>query len=178
MRVINRPLALILAAALIAVSVIVIADVIAFAVHVSPIVAHWPAWYGWAGRTHWNALVIKVWSVVLIIVGTIVLAFELKPRRVTRLKLRSDEKATDAAMTRKGLAGTLRAAALDIDGITGAAVTIRRRRARVAATSAARGRGAAGALQEPVVASVRRNLEDLKMLHPPRLTVRVVPRSR
>lgn len=178
MRLINRPLALILAAALAAVSVIVIADVIAFAVHVSPIVAHWPAWYSWAGRTQWNALVIKVWSIVLLVLGAIVLAFELKPRRVTRLKLRSDEKATDAAMTRKGLAGTLRAAALDVDGISGAAVTIRRRRARVAATSAARGRGAASALREPVVASVRGHLEGLEMLHPPRLTVRIVPRSR
>jgi Family of unknown function (DUF6286) len=178
MRVINRPLALVLAAALVAASVIVIAEVIAFAVHAGPVILHWPAWYSWATRTHWNALVIKVWSVILIIVGTIVLAFELKPRKITRLRLRSEEKATDAAMTRKGLAGALRAAALDIDGISSAAVKVRRRRARVAATSVARGRGAADALKEPVAASVRQHLEDLEMLRPPRLTVRVVPRSR
>lgn len=140
MRVINRPLALVLAAALVAASVIVIIEVIAFIAHAGPVVVHWPAWYRWAARTHWNALVIRVWSVILIIAGAIVLAFELKPRRVTRLKLRSDEKATDAAMTRKGLAGTLRAAALEIDGISKAAVTVRRRRARVAATAAARDR--------------------------------------
>ena len=138
MRVINRPLALVLAAALVVASVIVIIEVIAFAVHAGPVVVHWPAWYRWAAKTSWNALVIKVWSVILIIAGAIVLAFELKPRRVTRLKLRSDDKATDAAMTRQGLAGTLRAAALDIDGISKAAVTVRRRRARVAATAAAR----------------------------------------
>jgi hypothetical protein len=177
MRVINRPLALILAAALVTAGVIVIVEVIAFALHAGPVV-HWAAWYSWADKTRWNALVIKVWSVILIIVGAILLGFELKPSRVTRLKLRSDEKATDAAMTRKGLAGALRAAAVDIDGISSAAVRVRRRRARVAATSAARGREAAGALQEPVVASVRQHLEDLEMLHPPRLTVRVVPRSR
>ena len=123
MRVINRPLALVLAAALVVASVIVIIEVIAFAVHAGQVVVHWPAWYRWAARTSWNALVIKVWSVILIIAGAIVLAFELKPRRVTRLKLRSDDKATDAAMTRQGLAGTLRAAALDIDGISKAAVT-------------------------------------------------------
>jgi Family of unknown function (DUF6286) len=178
MRVINRPLALVLAAALVAASVIVIIEVIAFIAHAGPVVVHWPAWYRWAARTHWNALVIKVWSVTLIIAGAIVLAFELKPRRVTRLKLRSDEKATDAAMTRKGLAGTLRAAALDIDGISKAAVTVRRRRARVAATSAARDRGAADALIEPVAEAARQRLENLQMRHPPHLRVRVFPRSR
>lgn len=178
MRVINRPLALILAAALVAAGVIVIAEVIAFAVHAGPVVVHWPAWYSWAAKTYWNAPVIKVWSVILLIVGAIVLTFELKPPRIARLKLRSDEKATDAAMTRKGLAGVLRAAALEVDGISGAAVKIRRRRARIMATSAARGRRAAGALREPVVTSVRRHLENLEMLRPPFLTVRVVPRSR
>ena len=119
-----------------------------------------------------------MWSVILIIAGAIVLAFELKPRRVTRLKLRSDEKATDAAMTRKGLAGTLRAAALEIDGISKAAVTVRRRRARVAATAAARDRAAADALREPVAEAARQRLENLQMRHPPHLRVRVLPRSR
>jgi hypothetical protein len=178
MRVINRPLALVLAAALVVASVIVIIEVIAFIAHAGPVVVHWPAWYRWAAKTSWNALVIRVWSVILIIAGAIVLAFELKPRRVTRLKLRSDEKATDAAMTRKGLAGTLRAAALEIDGISKAAVTVRRRRARVAATAAARDRAAADTLKEPVAEAARQRLEDLQMRHPPHLRVRVLPRSR
>jgi hypothetical protein len=178
MRVINRPLALVLAAALVVASVIVIIEVIAFIAHAGPVVVHWPAWYRWAAKTSWNALVIRVWSVILIIAGAIVLAFELKPRRVTRLKLRSDDKATDAAMTRQGLAGTLRAAALDIDGISKAAVTVRRRRARVAATAAARDRAAADALREPVTDAARQRLENLQMRHPPHLRVRVLPRSR
>ena len=75
MRVINRPLALVLAAALVVASVIVIIEVIAFAVHAGPVALHWPAWYRWAARTSWNALVIKVWSVILIIAGAIVLGF-------------------------------------------------------------------------------------------------------
>ena len=178
MRLINRPLALVLAAVLLAASVILIAEVITFAVHAGTVVVHWPAWYQWAVRTRWNDLVIKVWSVILIIVGALLLGFELKPRRVSRLGLCSAEETTNAAMTRSGLAGALRAAALDIDGISSAAVTIRRRRARVAATSAARGRPAALALKEPVAESVRRRLDDLQMRHPPRLKVRVISRSR
>ena len=46
-------------------------------------------------------------------------------------------------MTRRGLAGMLRAAATGVDGITSATVQVRRRRARVTAASGARGRPAA-----------------------------------
>lgn len=178
MRVINRPLAFVLAAALAVASVILIIEVIAFAVHASPVLVHWATWASWAGRTRWDALVIKVWSVILIVFGALVLAFELKPRRIARLRLRSGEKATDPAMTRRGLAGALRAAATQIDGISQAAVTVRRRRARVAAKSVARGSAAASALKEPVAQAVRRRLDDLQMHHQPRLRVRVTPRSR
>jgi hypothetical protein len=178
MRVINRPLAFIFAAALAVASVILIIEVIAFAVHTGPVLVHWSTWDSWARRTRWDAVVIKVWSVILIVFGALVLAFELKPGRVARLRLRSDEKATDPAMTRRGLAGALRAAATDIDGISQAAVTVRRRRARVAAKSAARGSAAANALKQPVSQAVRRRLDDLQMHHPPRLRVRVTPRSR
>jgi hypothetical protein len=99
-------------------------------------------WDRWAAETRWDALVVQVWSAVLVVVGALILALELKPRRVTRLPLRSAHDATDAAVTRGGLAGTLRAAATGVDGISSAAVTVRRRRARVTATSAARSRPA------------------------------------
>ena len=178
MRVINRPLAFVLAAALAVASVILIIEVIAFAVHASPVLVHWATWDSWAKKTRWDAVVVKVWSIILIVFGALVLAFELKSRRVTRLRLRSDEKATDSAITRKGLAGALRAAATDIDGISRAVVTVRRRRARVAAKSASRGSAAADALKEPVIQAVRRRLDDLQMRPPPRLRVRVTPRSR
>jgi hypothetical protein len=177
MRLLNRPLALILAVALAGASVILIIEVIAFAVHASPIVP-WTTWYHWAATTRWNALVIRVWSVILIAAGVILLAVELKPRRVTRLPLRSDDDCTQAVLTRRGVARTLRAAATGIDGITAAAVTVRRRRARVIATAAARGRAAAAPLQEPVSQALHRRLDDLDLDRPPRLMVRVRPRSR
>ena len=178
MRLLNRPLAFILAAALAVAAIIVIIEVIAFAIKSGPLVIHWTTWYHWAGKTHWDALVVRVWSAILIVVGALILALELKPRRVTRLRLRSGDDATDAAVTRGGLAGTLRAAATGVDGISGATVVVRRRRARVDSdlgrprpgrrwrAEAARHPGAAG------------RLDDLDLRHPPRLTVRVTPRSR
>jgi uncharacterized protein DUF6286 len=178
MRLLNRPLAFILAVALAAASIIVIIEVLAAAAHASPMVMHWPTWYHWAETTRWDALVVRVWSAILIAIGVLILAIELKPRRITRLPLRSGDEATEAALTRSGLAGTLRAAATSIDGITSATVTVRRRRVRVAAKSAARGHAAAGALKDPVTQAVRGRLDDLDLYRPPRLKVRVISRSR
>ena len=178
MRLLNRPLAFILAVALAAASIILIIEVIAFATHASPALVPWPAWYHWAEATRWDRLVVRVWSAILIAIGVLLLALELKPRRITRLSLHSGYDATDAALTRSGLAGTLRGAAISIDGITSAAVTVRRRRAWVSAKSAARGRAAAGALKDPVTQAARTRLEDLNLDRPPRLKVRVHPRRR
>jgi hypothetical protein len=178
MRLLNRPLALILAAALAVAGIIVIIEVVAFHLNDSPLVLHWTTWYRWARSTHWDALVVQVWSAVLIVIGALILALELKPRRVTRLPLRSNDDATDAAVTRGGLAGMLRAAATGVDGISSAAVIVRRRRAQVIATSAARGRPAAEALKLPVTQALRDRLDNLDLRHPPRLKVRVNSRSR
>ena len=177
MRVVNRPLAFILAAALGVAAVIVIIEVIAVAAHRGPVVVPWTTWYRWANRTRWDQLVIQIWSAILIAIGVVLLALELKRPRVTRLSLRSQHDATDAAMTRRGLAKTLRAAATGIDGISAAAVTVGRRRARVTATAAARGRPAAEALREPVTQTLQERLDDMGLRHPPSLTVRVNTRS-
>ncbi len=81
-------------------------------------------------------------------------------------------------MTRRGLARMLREEATGVDGITGATVQVRRRRARVTAASRARGQAAASAMTEPVAQALGARLDGLGMRHTPRLTVRVVPGRR
>src|SRR5487761_532643 len=176
MRVANRPLAFILAAALLACSVVIVAEVIGFAVHHSPLLVHWTTWLGWARSTRWDAFVVRVWATVLIIIGLVLVGLEAKPRRATRLPLGAVGQATDATVTRRGLARMLRAEATGVDGITGA--TVRVRRGRATAASGARGRAAASALTEPVTQALGARLDGLDMRHAPRLTVRVVPRGR
>jgi hypothetical protein len=178
MRLMNRPLAFILAAAMAVAAIIVIIEVIAFAAHQGPLVLHWTTWYRWASRTRWDQLVIRVWTAVLIVIGAAILAVELKPRRVTRLPLRPGNDATDAAITRRGLAGTLRAAATGVEGVSAAAVTVRRRRARVTAFAVARGRPATEALRQPVTQALQERIDGLDLRHPPRLKVQVNSRSR
>ena len=178
MRVANRPLAFILAAALLTVSVVVIAEVIGFAAHRSPLLVHWTTWSDWAARTRWDAFVVRVWAAILMAVGLVLVGLEIKPSRVTRLPLRSADRATDTSVTRSGLARMLRTEATKVDGISSATVRVRRRSARVTAASGARGRAAASALTEPVTQALGAHLDSLEMQHAPRLTVRVVPRSR
>ena len=178
MRLLNRPLAFILAAAVTVACVIVIIEVIAFHIKSGPLVLHWTTWYRWASGTRWNQLVVQVWSAIVIVIGLLILALELKPRRITRLRLHSRDDAIDAGVTRAGLARSLRAAATGVDGVSDAAVTVRRGRARVVATAAGRGRPAADALIEPVTERLRERVDALDLQHPPRIKVRVAPRSR
>lgn len=178
MRLLNRPLAFILGAALIALSVVVIAEVIGVAAHRSPLLVHWTTWYHWARITHWDALVVRVCSAIMIVIGVLILILQLKPRRATRLPLQSGDDATDVAVTRRGLAGTLRTAATEVDGISSAAVRMRRRRASVTAASAAQSQATATALTEPVTAALRSSLDRLDLRHPPRLKVHIVPKGR
>ena len=178
MRVANRPLAFILAAALLACSVVIIAEVIGFAVHRSPLLVHWTTWQDWARSTSWDAFVVRVWATVLMVVGLVLLVLEFKPRRVTRLPLQrfrpGHRRHRDPAWPSR----MLRTEATGVDGITSASVRVRRRRARVTAASGARGRAAASALTEPVTQALGARLDGLNLRHAPRLTVRVVPRSR
>ena len=178
MRIVNRPLAFIVALAILAASVIVIVEVIAYAINSRSALVHWMTWQQWAERTHFNSTVIKVWSSVLIVVGLILLLAELKPRRVTRVGLRSDNTATETAITTKGIAAMAKAAASQVDGISNASASASRRRVTVRATSSSKVKAEAQALTAPVTAAAQERLDSLGMQRRPRLSVDVKPRSR
>ena len=169
MRLLNRPLALLLALALAGTGVIVAIEVIAYALNAKPVVVPWTTWAHWANTTHWNRAVVKVWAVILIIVGLLFLLTQLKPRRVTRLQLTGHHEHTDAAMTRKGLAAAVRAAVLDVDGIAKAETIAARRSVRVSATASAHDIEAAKELTDPVTQAAQSELDSLGLKH----TVRV-----
>lgn len=178
MRILNRFLAFILALALLAASVIVIVEVISYAINRESLIVDWMSWQRWAERTHFNSTQIKVVSIILIVVGLVLLLAELRPRRVTRVSLQSDDTATDAAITTKGIAVVAKAATVDVDGVSDAAASASPRRVTVTATSAERDKAAAQALTAPVTTAVQTRLDSLRMQRRPRLSVRVKPRSR
>ena len=178
MRILNRFLSFILALALLAASVIVIVEVISYAINRESLIVDWMSWQRWAERTQFNNTQIKVVSIILIAVGLVLLLAELKPRRVTRVNLQSGDTATDAAIATKGIAVVAKAATVDVDGISEAAVSASPRRITVTATSAERDKAAAQALTALVTTAVQTRLDSLRMQRCPRLSVRVKPRSR
>jgi uncharacterized protein DUF6286 len=178
MRILNRFLAFILALAVLAVCIVVIVEVIGYAINGEHVIVDWMSWQRWAERTHFDSTVVKVLSIIFIVVGLILLLAELKPRRVTRVNLESDEVATDAAITTKGIAVVARTATADVEGISTASASASPRRVAVTATAAERDKAHAQTLTAPVTAAVQTRLDSLRMQRHPRLSVRVKPRSR
>lgn len=178
MRIANRLVGFVLAAALLAGSVLAIVEIVAYALHADPVVARWPDWTRWASRTAWKATVIRVWAGLIAVLGLLLLIVELKPRRASRVPLNSATPATDAALTRKDLADSVKAAALDVDGIRAVTATVKRGRVRVAAAAATHDGIAAGTLKSTVLTATQARLDSLGLARPPRLSVRVASRSR
>jgi hypothetical protein len=172
MRIVNRPVAFLVAVAILAAGVLLVVEVIGYAINSQHVLINWMAWQRWAERTQWNQAVIKTWSIILIAVGLLLLIVELKPPKVKRIPLQSEDTATDVAITRKGLARALEAAAADVDGVRTTSVTITRRRANVAATSVAHDSSGGDVVTKPLTQAVRERLDGLKLATPRRLRVR------
>ena len=177
MRLINRPLAFLLAAFLLVASVLLIVEVIGYAITAKPVLIHWTTWLTWADKTRWKAGVIRFWAVVLMVLGLVLLYLELKPRTVRRIAISSDDDNVDAAITRRGLTALATSAARSVDGVRGASVTATSRKIMVAADAAARDEATATALKDPVADAVRGALATLGLAKSPKVAVRVTPRS-
>ncbi|HEV2888104.1 MAG TPA: hypothetical protein VGX49_14425, partial [Jatrophihabitans sp.] len=121
MRLFNRLLAALLSLALIVAGVLVVVEVVAERLGGGPAVVDWPHVYDWARRTPWQQGSVRVASILLVILGVLLLAAELKRSRPSRLAVRSST--TDAAYTRRGVAATIRSAVSDVDGINSASVS-------------------------------------------------------
>jgi hypothetical protein len=181
MRLANRVLAALLSLALVVVSVLLIAEVIADRTSHRAAIVHWRPAYNWAQHTTWNAGSIRVICGILILAGLVLLTAELKPARVSRLTADPGEAGADAidtAYTRRGLAAAIRSAVTAVDGVRSTAVKIRRRKIRIAATASAQDRAAARSLHDPIADAARERLTALRLRRPPSVSVRVSPRSR
>ena len=177
MRLINRPLAFLLAAFLLVAGVLVIIEVIGFAITAKPVLVHWTTWYRWADRTKWKAGVIRFWAVVLMILGLVLLYLELKPRKVSRISIDSADDNVDAAITRRGLTALAVDAATGVDGVRNATVAASARKITVAAHAAARDKDSATALKDPITDAVRAAIDTLGLAKTPKVTTRVTSRS-
>jgi hypothetical protein len=177
-RLLNRLLALLLAVGVLVAATVGVIEVIAHRTHHRPVVLDWPGVYHWAARTSWGAAPVLLLSVGLVAVGLLLLIAQLTPQRPARLPITAVNVATDAAITRGGLALSLRRAVTGIDGVSHAHVTVRRHRARVSATTRFTGDSELGALRMTVTETARRRIEALQLIRSPTLSVQVTTRER
>lgn len=178
MRLVNRVLAFLAAVALACLGAGVALEVIAVRLGADPVLVHWPVAYGWAERNTWHAGSVKLVFALTAVAGLILLVSQLKPRRPSRLPIAADNPATDAALTRRGLAAAIRAAAGEVDGIGDSSVRVRRRRVQVTATSAGASPQTAADLRGALTKAVDSRLDALQLKPRPRASVRVSTRSR
>jgi hypothetical protein len=174
-RVVNRMLALIAGLAVIALAVVVIVEVIAALAGARPVLVDWPSAYAWAQRTAWRDAAALGISLLLAAAGLALVIGQLWPSRVRRLPVESPDSATDAAITRRGLARDVTAAVDDLDGVEPERVTVGRGRitVRAAATDSAE----PAAQRDAVTAVVRDRLDRLQLRRPPQLVVNIARRS-
>lgn len=170
MRIANRPLAFLLSLALTLGAVLVLIEIVAHAVGAKAIVLDWPGLYRWASGTTWGSGVVRLIGVGLAVIGLLLLAAQLTPRRPDRLRLQPVDPATDAAITRRGLARTVRDAATEVDGVRDAHVTVRRNLVRVRADV---GDGTVDSLHAAVASAAQHRLDTLRLATMPALSVRL-----
>lgn len=178
MRLLSRLLALLLSFAVLVGGVVLAVEVVAQRVGAGPVLVGWPALYRWADRTPWTAAGVRLTCAALAVLGLVLLALQVKPRRPGRLRLATADPATDAAITRRGLAQALRATVADIDGVRDVRVAVRRRRIRIRAVAAAGQPDGGVPIRDRVVEVAQARLDALRLLRAPRLAVRVATRRR
>jgi hypothetical protein len=169
MRLVNRILALVLGVALLAGAIVLIIEVVAHRVGAAPVVFDWTSTYRWARRTTWDSGSVRLIGSVLAILGLALLIAQLVPRRPSRLGVRSADDATDAAITRHGLARALSDAVNEVDGVHATRVAVRRRRVRINART--RPGHVTSSARDSAIGAAQRRLDALALRRPPRVTI-------
>ena len=177
MRIANRLLALLAAMALIATGIILIIEVIAARSGASPVVIGWHSILSWGQRNTWKADSVELACVITALFGLLLLLPQLRRRRPTRLTITSSGQ-TDAALTRKGVAATVRGAVNDVEGISGSKFAVSHRRIQVDATSSATTDDVAQRSKSGVKDAAQKAIDELRLTANRRLRVNVTGRQK
>jgi hypothetical protein len=177
MRVLDRIVAGVLAAAVAAAGVITVIEVVAAATGHGPVLVDWPSAVDATARNTFSDAGPKVFGAVLAGLGIIMTVlgarrpgpklFALAPSRDPR---------TTTFVSRRGVGRALREAAMSVDGVVDAEVGVRmrRRRARIDAGVYPR---AAVETSDRIAAAARYRLDSLGLLGPPSVRVATAPRE-
>jgi hypothetical protein len=171
LHLVNRLLAALLSTAVVAAVVLLVTEVVRWALDEPPWLVPWGGWgEALTGARAGDGAVLAV-SGAAVLLGVLLLVFELKPRRPSDLQAQPLLDGVDTVVTRTGLRNAAETAARSVSGVRSASADVRRRRVVVQATS--RGRGVSGGLEDAVRAAVERDLAELELAHTPTVCVRI-----
>lgn len=162
--------AVVTAAVLTAAAIILAAEVIGGLVHRPPGVLP-VAWLARLGRgTHWDDVLALAVAAALAALGLLLLLLALWPGRLRAIALRPDAEDVVLGIEPRGLRRYAARAAESVDGVARARAKLRGHRLLVHADSPLR---EVGDLPAQVRRTVAERLDELGLLHPPRLRVTV-----
>lgn len=176
MRVLERLLALLLAAAVAVGSLVLAAEVLWAALGKQPLLVPWRSTYARGNADAWDSASVRLVAVGVLVAGLLLLVAELTPRRAPRLRMTGSDPTVDAAVSRRSLRSALLAAAKQVDGISGAKAKVSKRAAKVTATSRLGSAETARGLTGELEAALRERLDGLQLARTPRLRARVTPK--
>jgi hypothetical protein len=171
MKTLNRALAVLIALALAVLGALVIAEIVYAALDRSGHLLLPYERLARFGRAHtWDSGEVIAISAVVGALGLLLLLAQLLPRRPGLLTVATDDSTVEAGVERRTLGKAMAAAAGDVDGVSKATARVRGRRATVVATS--RLRDASG-LPERIRDHVQTWTDELGLVAPPRLRLRL-----
>ena len=173
LRTIARLLAAIVAIALFAAGVVTVIEVIAAAFGADPVIAPRDDWAGNGRTTHWNDTDVRVFFVIIVVIGVILLLVALSRRRPTHLNVTTGTGIEAATVRRASVEANLARTAQSVDGVRAARVRVDRRRIRVNATT---NRKDPTGLDDAVHAAVDGRLTQIALTSP--LPVRVATHTK
>lgn len=133
MRAFNRILCTLLAVAIAAAGVLTVIEVIAAATGSDPVVVKWRGLTDDLTSTQWKDVGPRIAAAVLIVVGLLLLLFALRRGKPATVGLTTNASDVDLTTTRRSLQRSLSATATGVDGISDAAVKVKRRKVLVKA---------------------------------------------
>lgn len=175
LHLVNRLLAAVIAVAVVVLAALVTVEVSRWAVGEPSWIAPWREWTGDLTGLRADDGRLTAVAAGLAVLGLLLLAFELTPRRPDALTTEPLLEGVHTVVSRKGLASTADTAARSVSGVIGASSSVGRSRLHVTARTRARGEG--DDLRDRVRSAVEQSLTDLDLTRRPRIRVSVTEES-
>lgn len=175
MKVTNRVLAVLVALALLVISVLAIVEIVwvlALGGSTHVLVPYQPT-ADYLAELTWDSITARAILAGLVIVGILLIAAELRRRKPGLLTLASSGGPVSTGADRRSLQKAAAAAATDVDGISSARARVSRRRIRISATA---GLHDARGLQDQLTDHMRSWVDGLGLASPPTLSVQLAER--